>query len=393
MKSLKVLFVINGLGTGGAERSLAEMLQIFAREGVNPVIATLRRRSNGVEQVVRSGGYDVRSIDKVRWPAQLRTLRKLVQSERPDLVHTAIFEADVAGRVAAWGTGVSVLTTLVNTPYVKQRLADPHVGRMKVSAVRHIDAWTSRHLTQHFHAITNAVREEAVASLGIPPQRITVIERGRDPVRLGVPDTQRRRRARQDLGIDDQTEVLVHVGRQEYQKGQRYLLEAMASLAGLRDRVVLLIAGREGHVSAELRELHERLALGRRVRFLGHRDDIPELLAAADVFVFPSLYEGLGGAVIEAMALGLPVIASDLPALREVIENDRSGLLVPPRSPEAIAEALTTVLNDPDRARAMGTRGREIFTERFTLERSALRMLALYRSLARGASEKARTGG
>jgi glycosyltransferase involved in cell wall biosynthesis len=388
MGSLRVLFVINGLGTGGAERSLAEMLPIFVGEGVEPIVVTLRPRSEGVEGSVRSEGYDVRLVDGARWPARLRRMRKLIRSERPDVVHTAIFEADVAGRIAAWGTGVPVLTSLVNTSYAKERLADPHVSRLKLSAVRRIDAWTSRHLTHHFHAITNAVKDAAVGSLGIPSQRITVVERGRDPARLGTPDTQRRRRARKVLDISEDAEVLVNVGRQEYQKGQRYLLEAMASLAGSRDRLVLLVAGREGHASAELKELHQQLGLDGRVRYLGHRPDVPELLCAADAFVFPSLYEGLGGAVVEAMGLGLPVIASDLPALREVVEDGRSGLLVPLCSPEAIADAVTTVLDAPHRGRAMGRRGRAIYEERFTVERSALRMLALYRSIVRDASEK-----
>src|SRR5918996_6097514 len=168
MGSLRVLFVINGLGTGGAERSLAEMLPIFVREGVEPIVATLRRRSEGVEGSVRSEGYDVRLVDGARWPARLRGVRKLIRTERPDLVHTTIFEADVAGRIAAWCTGVPVLTTLVNTSYVRERLADPNVDRMKLAAVRHIDAWTSRHLTDHFHAITKAVRDEAAACLRIP---------------------------------------------------------------------------------------------------------------------------------------------------------------------------------------------------------------------------------
>jgi glycosyltransferase involved in cell wall biosynthesis len=387
MGSLRVLFVINGLGTGGAERSLAEMLPIFVREGVEPIVATLRRRSDGVEGWVRSEGYDVRLVDGARWPARLRGVRKLIRSERPDLVHTTIFEADVAGRIAAWGTGVPVLTSLVNTSYTKERLADPRVGQTKLAAVRLIDAWTSRHLTHHFHAITNAVKDAAVSSLGIPPQRITVVERGRDPARLGIPGAERRRCARQGLGIREDAEVLVNVGRQEYQKGQRHLLEAMASLAGSRARLVLLVAGREGHASAELKELHDKLGLVGRVRFLGHRPDVPELLAAADAFVFPSLYEGLGGAVIEAMALGLPVIASNLPALREVVDDGLSGLLVAPCSAHAIVDAVTTVLGTPHQGRAMGRRGRAIFEERFTLERSALRMLALYRSIVRAASE------
>ena len=118
------------------------------------------------------------------------------------------------------------------------------------------------------------------------------------------------------------------------------------------------------------------------MRFLGHRDDAPEVLAAADVFVFPSLYEGLGGALIEAMALGLPIVASDLPAIREVVEPGSNALLVEPGSPADLADAIVALADDPERRRRMGARSRAIFEDRFTLERSARRMLDLFERVA-----------
>lgn len=118
------------------------------------------------------------------------------------------------------------------------------------------------------------------------------------------------------------------------------------------------------------------------VWFLGHREDVPDLLAAADLFVFLSLWEGLGGAVIEAMALGLPVVASDIPALREVLEVDRNATLVPPGSPRDLAGAITPLLDDQGRAKAFGARSRQIFEARFTLDRCTERMAALYERVA-----------
>jgi glycosyltransferase involved in cell wall biosynthesis len=108
---------------------------------------------------------------------------------------------------------------------------------------------------------------------------------------------------------------------------------------------------------------------------------VPDVLAASDVFAFPSLYEGFPGAVIEAMALGLPVIASRLPTLREVVEEDGSGLLVPARSPERLADAMGRVLDDPDAERQLGRRGRELFLTRLTAEQSHRRMIDLYERL------------
>jgi glycosyltransferase involved in cell wall biosynthesis len=173
---------------------------------------------------------------------------------------------------------------------------------------------------------------------------------------------------------------VVAVGRLEHQKGHRHLIDAVARLSD-RPRLVVLIVGRDGHMSAELKHQVRSLGLNGRVSFLGHRDDVPDLLAAADLLALPSLNEGAAGAAIEAMALGLPVVASDLPPLREVTEHGASGLLVPVASPQALAEAIVRLLQDHDLARALGTRGREIFEQRFTLERSVERMVGMYRAV------------
>ncbi len=144
--------------------------------------------------------------------------------------------------------------------------------------------------------------------LGVDPDRITVVKRGRDSDRLGRRTPERTPAARAMLGIPETAEVVVTVGRQEYQKGHRYLIEAFAGVVASRPDARLLIAGREGHSTAALQSLINELDLNSVVTLLGHRSDVPEVLAASELFVFPSLYEGLGGALIEALALGLPVV-------------------------------------------------------------------------------------
>jgi glycosyltransferase involved in cell wall biosynthesis len=144
----------------------------------------------------------------------------------------------------------------------------------------------------------------------------------------------------------------------------------------------MLMVGRRGHVSSELDRLVSHRSRAR-IRWTGHRDDVPDLLAAADLFVFPSVFEGLGGAVIEAMALGLPIVASDLDAIREVVEEGRNAVLVPPASPEALADAMVMLLDDRRKAAEFGARSREIFVERFTADRSVPRMIELYRQVVR----------
>lgn len=382
---MRVLYVINGLGTGGAERSLAEMLPVLRAAGVQSTVVCLQRRREGVQEHVLARGFDVRFVNARRWPGRIRELRGIIRSVEPDLVHTTIFDADVVGRLAAAGLPCLVVSSLVNTSYDADRLDDPRVAAWKLALARQIDGWTARRLTDHHHAITQAVRGSAITALKLDPTRVTVIERGRDPERLGVPGPARRRDVRQALGIPDGTPVIVNVGRQEYQKGQIDLLHAMRLLAPRDPAPVLLMAGRRGHASAEIDELARARDLCRVVRLLGHREDVPDLLAAADLFAFPSRYEGLGGAVIEAMALGLPVVVSAVPALAEVVEEGGNAVLVRPGDPGRLAQAIDRLLDDPARRGDMGRRSREIFQSRFDLARSTSRLLDLYRELVAAA--------
>lgn len=378
----KLLFVIDGLGTGGAERSLAEMLPGLLSAGFVPSIFYLYQRPVGVEADVSRLGIEVRLLEGRRLLSRVAALRRHIARIRPDIIHTTIFESNLTGRLAAIGSGTALLTSIVNTPFASIRRMDPHVRGWRLTAARLFERAIASHLTTHFHAITHAVKADAVHVLGISSDRITVVERGRDPSRLGSPGAERRRTVRQRLGLRDEDEVLLNVGRQEYQKGQRFLLEAFARLAPDRPRMVLLIAGRPGLATPDLRLLAAGSSARDRIRILGHRSDVPDLLAATDLFVFPSLYEGLGGALIEAMALGLPIVASDLPAVREVVEADRNALLVPPASPPSLARAIETILDNRSLAKQFGVRSLQIFENRFTLERSVRAMIALYQTIA-----------
>lgn len=380
---LKVLFVVDGLWVGGTERSLAELLPALVKDGIRPLVACFQRcPEEGVEAEVLAAGHDVRFLPSRSLPAQVRALRRLLEEERPAILHSSLFRANLVARLAGVGRPVRVLNSLVNTPYVAARFRDPRIRPLKLRLVQLVDRLTGRMLADHFHAVSNAAKEMAVASLGLPAARITVVERGRDPGRLGRPGAERRRAARRSLGVAEDDELLVSVGRQDFQKGQEHLLRAVALLAPSRPRLRLLLAGRTGSATQRLVQLREELGLDDRVRMLGHRQDLPEILAAADLFVFPSLFEGLPGAVIEAEALALPVVATDIPAVREVVEPDRNALLVPTASSVELADAVCRLLDDPRRLAEFAARSREIFEERFLLARSSDAMIRLYREMA-----------
>lgn len=376
-----MLFVIDGLGTGGAQRSLAESLPYLAAEGVRPLLACFAPKNEGVQAQVMEDGYDVRFLRGRTALGKLRDLRRIVVAERPDVVHTALFNSDIAGRLAALGSGAKVVTSLVNCEYGEERLADRKVNRLKFRAVVLLESITARHLTDHFHAVSAPVKDHASKALGIPPDRITVVERTRDPARLGRASPERRRAVRSLLGLGYEDRVVVNVGRQEYSKGQRHLIEAFNRLAVDDERLVLLVAGRGGNSSAELEELRQRSPAPDRIHFLGHREDVADILAGSDVFALPSLYEGYPGAMLEAMALGLPVVASDIPSVRQPFGPCECAVLVPAEDAAALARALKGLLDDPEHARALGDRGLEAFRSRLGVEATTAAMVAVYRTV------------
>ena len=354
----RVAFVIPSLGAGGAERSLEVSLPGLIERGIEPRIVCFHRRSQGSHDVVEQSGVHVDVVGGSRL-RRIVELRRLFRAEPTDLVHTSVVAADVIGRVAARTAGVPCVGTLVNTTYELSRLDDPNVSRPALEVNRLVDSTTAR-LCVGFRAITEAVKESAVRRMRLDGDRIEVIPRGRDLARFRF-DGSDRARVRAGFGVDDDTLVIGNVARHEHQKGLDLLVDAVAELARADRRVLLVQAGRDGNASADLRSRIDRLGVAASVRLLGHVDDVAaDVLPGLDVFAFPSRYEGLGGALIEAMAAGLPVVTTDLPVTREVTGG--SAVLVPAGDVAALAAAVATAPQVTDRTRTLAE------AERFALE-------------------------
>jgi glycosyltransferase involved in cell wall biosynthesis len=229
------------------------------------------------------------------------------------------------------------------------------------------------------------VKDSAVEGFRVSSDRVTVVFRSRDPARLGERSLARRIEARRRFGLGDD-EVILSIGRQVPQKGHEYLVEAFERVTAARPRTRLLIAGAPGASTAAVEARIARSGVGERIQLLGHREDVGDLLVAADVLAFPSLYEGLGGTLIEAMALGLPIVASDLPALREVSADGEAAWLVRPADVRALSSAMLKLLEQPAQAAALAERARARFLANFTPEQESAAMLEFYRKVlaARG---------
>jgi glycosyltransferase involved in cell wall biosynthesis len=381
MPTIHVLHVIDRLhAVGGAEVSLRQFIEDSSAQ-VRHTVVTLHPVEGS------SAGPDPRQTRVLSPPAGWRggraaTIRHVVdaiRSEAPDLVHTSLFEADLAGRVAAYRTGVPVLTTLVNTPYLAGMPAIERVSPTKQRLVRAVDRVLADRATSAFHAISRSVADHATEQLGIETSRIRVIPRGRSLARLGQRTPQRRWAVRRQLGWGARP-VILNVARQEPQKGHVDLLRAVRRVLAAEPDALLVLAGREGRSTRDVCQLLGELGIDASVHQLGVRHDVPDLLAAADVFAFSSLYEGLGGAVVEACGLALPVVSYDVPAVREVL-GDTHPWLIPIGDEERLAAALLEALRDEEEAGAVGAVQHARFLERFQLETCTSAMVELYQDL------------
>jgi glycosyltransferase involved in cell wall biosynthesis len=221
--------------------------------------------------------------------------------------------------------------------------------------------------------------------LRVDRDRFTIIPRGREPGDLGVRTAERRRDVRDRLGVAPTTPLVIGIGREVLPKGHTTLLRAVPALAGDVPGLRVLLAGQRGDRSDEIGRVIDELGIGGVVGRLGHRSDVPDLLAAADALAFPSSREGFPGTLVEALALECPIVASDIPAIRSILQRPGGrllGTLVPVADSQALARSLAAVLDAP-RDDAALSEGRDAFLGEFTTAAVAEQMAALYRSVIR----------
>jgi len=384
MSRVDVLAMIDSLGAGGAERSFLELLPALMEMDVRLSFLCLDQRVHGYDSEVRALGVSVDTIERRGLLNRVREARRVIRRTEPDLIHTTLFMSDLIGRLANIRGEAPLITSIVNTTYDESRRLDPRVRPWKLEAARLIDGFGARHWTDHFHALTETAADAAVRSLGIDRRNLTVVPRARDPHRFEIDRRAERERIRGALNLGDEP-VIVSVGREEFQKAHTVLVDAMDLVRREMPDARLVLVGRPGNASEAIDRAVDRLDLTDAVVRTSFRTDVPGLLAAADVFAFPSHYEGFGGAMIEAMAMGIPIVCSDIPVLREVLGEPDAALFSPPGNPRLLADALVSTLADDTEASVRAVRARRVFEERYTTEVVAPDMAAMYRAVAGGA--------
>ncbi|MFD3000872.1 glycosyltransferase family 4 protein [Pontibacter toksunensis] len=381
---MKILFVQDSLGTGGAERSNANLWYYLRKQGVALMIAVLEHRKEGIEKEILGEGFPVIFLKKGSFLSNSREIAAIIEEYKPTVVHSTLIRSNLRVRLAKMFASFYHVESLVNCTYDPIRLKDPRVSKIGFYLYKYIDYFSRSEGVDHSIAITHEVEKHYERQLGVPGERLSVIYRGRDENPYLGSSTVSRMKFSAELGINHHKVVLIHVGRQEFQKGHLYLLQALQKIyvenATAWNKLAVVFCGRRGNASPDIDAfLEKHPALRSDIHWLGHRHDVPELLAASDVFVFPSLYEGLGGSLIEAQAAALPVVCSDIPVFHEVVNVNGNALMFPVADAVALANRLLTLINDADLRKSMSESSLENFKQKFTLDKINREMLEFYK--------------
>jgi glycosyltransferase involved in cell wall biosynthesis len=372
---MKVLHVINTLSAGGAELHLLTLCRHLKRQGVEVCVAFLRERVKGSESLrneFQQTGIRVVDLGSDRRfdPGCIFKLVNLIRRERPDIVHSHLPRADFAAAIAHWFYPSISFVCSVHDIYSKS-----WSGKWALTLFNFI--WRRAYAVI---AISQAVKDWLVHERGIPSGRVCVIHYGIDAERFAYSGSDLRK-TRDLTG----RAVIGSVGRLEPRKGHEYLIQAMPSILEEVPSAHLLIAGHDpsGH-GRKLRTLIAHLGLNERVRLVGFQDDVSSFLQSLDLFAFASTSEGFGQVVIEAMAAGKPVVATNVSALREIVIDRETGLLASPRDPQGLVGPICRLLKDADLRRKMGRAGRKRVEETFNAERMVEGTIKLYAGLSGG---------
>jgi L-malate glycosyltransferase len=362
---LRVLHLITRLPVGGAERLIVDIVRHLDRDQFEPMVCCIQDGGLlGVE--VQAAGVPLFCLDRMRskrFDVRLvRELASLLVRERIDVVQSHLYHANLYGRLAGRWAGVPVLATVHNS-YTRPKLHRRWLNRLLATKGARVIA------------VSDDVRRDLVRYDRIPASAIATVNNGVDMSRIRT--TLGRNEARERLGIANSAFAIACVARLEEQKGHRYLLDALTNLRDISPRLFLI---GEGRLTGDLQAQAARLGVADTVSFLGTRHDIAELLTAMDVYVAPSLWEGLSVALLEAMAAGLPVVATDVGGARKVLGHDEYGLLVPPGDSAALAERIRSLALDSARRAALGRRARQRAQDEFSLDAMIRQLTTLYRA-------------
>jgi len=385
IEKLRVLHVVHRLTRGGGERQLVDMAKLMPRDRVAHTVCTLYK-GHGLELELEK--YHVPII-----PLRLRgrysaisgilQLQKLISRLQVHILHLWMIDAVLLGRIAHWlamkrGLKCALVISPQGADYAPEVVSSwEHTSRWEFLLRKYLDKLTRRLTPQVQIACSEYEKTTYVEHLGADPNHIKVVHNTTDlsDGYTDLNDTESTQ-YRAELGKESFPR-LICVSRLTKSKGQDVLLRAIPRVVRHFPLSTAWLVG-DGPQRARLEQMCHCLNIEPHVKFLGLRSDVKRLLQMADLFVFPTLWEAFGIVLIEAMAAGLPCIASRTGAIPDIIEDGYSGLTFTPGSPEELAERIIELARDPERRKIMGQRGRQTVQMRFDARAAAAAYERIY---------------
>jgi glycosyltransferase involved in cell wall biosynthesis len=349
---------------GGAEEMVLNLVRHLPAEKYEPAVCAIHE-PGPIGREIEATGVPFRTLGRVpgvRDPMAVGTLYRYLREISPDIVHTFLLTASLYGRLAAIAARVPIVIGTEVNIYADKRWHHRGAERLLMAG------------TDCVIASAESVKEFYVRQVGADPDRVDVIYNAVDFSALATSATRAELRAR--LNVPGDALVAGVIARLTDQKGHSYLFDAVANepaLAGLH----LVVIG-DGPLRAALERQVVQLGLSSRVSFLGSRRDLGDLLSVMDIFVLPSLWEGLPLSLVLAMGAGLPVVSTSVAGIPEVVADGRTGLLVPPADSGALRRALVRLVKSPEERQNLGAAAREYVLPRFGVDRYVASVISVY---------------
>lgn len=365
MKKTRIWYLIGTLCVGGAERTLVDLANGLDRTEFEVTIWTITEPGPLAADI--ENHVTVRSLEATSKADVFAPLRfvSALRREQPDILQSFLFyDNTLASFSGLFSPGTTVITGVRAVPN------DP--GRVR-SLVRRVTSQLADHIVSNTQS-----GAEFIVKHGADPDAVSVVHNGRDleKYRSGTATAE----LRTALGIPPEAPVVGTVGRMVERKGYYDLLEAWPAVLEAHPNAHLLIVG-DGPEREGLQARARELGVAETVHLPGTRDDVPVLLDLMDVFAFPSYFEGLPGALLEAMAVGVPAVTTPVDGNAELVTDGESGLYVPVSDPESLGRQIVRLLSSPEYRRELGNRATDVADSQFTLDRMVSDFERLYREL------------
>lgn len=353
MKKIKLLHLISRIDIGGAERQLLSLVTNLDKEKYDIYVRYFEGKGE-LKKEFEGGGIQIKKFEfRGFWDMSIwLRLYQDMKANRYDVIHTHGFKADLWGAIVGRLTGVPIIISTVHN----------QEQYLKNSIVRFIEKWIISPIDDTIIVVSEGVKRFLIKTGGIPEKKIKKVYYGINPADIKI---DKERDIREELGIDKDAPLIGCIGRLVEQKGHKYLIRAAKRVIEIFPQAKFFIIGR-GKLEKNLKKLAQNNSLNSGIIFAGFRTDIYSIIDKLDLIVMPSLWEGLGLVLLEAMALGKPIVATDVGGIPEVVENKKTGILVPAKDPNALAEAIINLLEDYSVAARMGEMGKASVKERFS---------------------------